>query len=117
MSDSAPGWLRALLPEGPSEEVAMAPIGKHEPLGASLLSQTLWSAPPNALRQLRRAKRMNLEPVGTVLGVSGATIWRWENGRPKSVPNVAQAAVLAELYGVTVEEIATMFRGHDEAAV
>lgn len=71
---------------------------------------------PNTLRKLRRAKRLTLKAVSAQIGVSEPTIWRWENEVPGRVPNVTQASALADLYGVTVEEIAAMFASAPDAS-
>ena len=71
---------------------------------------------PNTLRKLRREKRLTLKAVSAQIGVSEPTIWRWENEVPGRVPNVTQASALADIYGVTVEQIAAMFSNAPDAS-
>ena len=57
----------------------------------------------NFLTQLRTEKRLSQAEVGKLLGVTNKAVSKWENGATK--PNTKLLPMLANLYGVSVEEL------------
>lgn len=55
------------------------------------------------LKERRAALKMTQEEVAKAIGVSGLSIWHYENGNFK--PKYEAAKALAALYGCTIEEI------------
>lgn len=55
------------------------------------------------LESLRKQSEQSQEGVARVLGVTSKTYWRWEKGF--SVPPTTAVSKLAELYGVSGQEI------------
>lgn len=53
--------------------------------------------------ELRRAKHMTQEDVGTAIGVSAAAVSKWETGQ--SYPDIVLLPRLARLLGVTVDDL------------
>lgn len=62
-------------------------------------------------KQIRKEKHLTQKEVADVLGVTHATISNWERGL--NLPETPMAKKVAELYGVTVDELLT---GRREAA-
>lgn len=62
------------------------------------------------LRTLRQLRRLSLEEVAERIGVSRQAAAKWESG--ESAPDLANCAALAELYGVTLDDLVR----HDEGA-
>lgn len=56
------------------------------------------------LKALRRLHRLTLEEVAGRIGVSRQACAKWESG--ESAPDLANCAALAELYGVTLDDLA-----------
>lgn len=54
--------------------------------------------------QARLGRKVNPDEVGQILGVTGVTVGRWENG--KRMPTLEQIDRLAALYGTTPEWLA-----------
>ena len=57
----------------------------------------------NFLTQLRNEKGLSQAEVGNLLGVTNKAVSKWENGATK--PNTKLLPMLANLYGVSVEEL------------
>ena len=57
----------------------------------------------NFLCSLRTEKGLSQSQLGTMLGVTNKAVSKWENGRAK--PNTSLLPKLAEILGVTVEEL------------
>lgn len=55
------------------------------------------------LKEIRKEKKLSTEAVGRQLGVSHVTILNWERG--KSEPGASAVIALADVYGVSAEEI------------
>lgn len=69
---------------------------------------------PTRLRRLRNATRLSQVKVAKVLGISGPSIAQWEIGRSK--PSLDRLPLLAELYGVTLEELCGTDLGDPQSA-
>lgn len=63
------------------------------------------------LKALRLAGRLTLEEVAERIGVSRQAAAKWENG--ETVPDLSNCAALADLYGVSLDDLA---RYDEEAA-
>ncbi len=61
------------------------------------------------LLTLRKRNHYSQEDVAAAVGVSRQTIAKWECG--ESTPDISYAAKLAELYGVTLDELVTFREG------
>lgn len=85
----------AELPVGPALE---AP---REPLGVKL-------------NRLRRERGLTLAQVASVLGVSKPTVWAWEKGKARPLPDRIEA--IAEVLGVSARELEERI-GDDQHAV
>ena len=57
------------------------------------------------LRRLRRQRRLSLAEAARLLGKSRSTIWRYENDKVNM--SAATLLQLAELYGVSVDQLTT----------
>lgn len=57
------------------------------------------------LRRLRRQRRLSLAEVAGLLGKSRSTVWRYENDKINM--SAATLLQLAELYGVSVDQLTT----------
>jgi len=57
----------------------------------------------NAMRAQRLLSNKTLLQVEKDTGISNASISRWETG--KVIPNVEDCIILAEYYGVTLDEL------------
>ncbi|MEO1221190.1 MAG: helix-turn-helix domain-containing protein, partial [Pseudomonadota bacterium] len=55
------------------------------------------------LNQLRRERSLTLEQVANALGVSKPTVWAWEKGKAKPLPE--RIAAIAEVLGVSESEL------------
>lgn len=55
------------------------------------------------LRIERAKKRMTQEQVAKAIGASQAAVQKWESG--ESVPLIEAVALLAQLYGTTVDDL------------
>ena len=55
------------------------------------------------LRELRGHSRLTLEQVAERVGVTRQAVAKWESG--ESVPDVANCTALAQLYGVTLDDL------------
>ena len=57
------------------------------------------------LRRLRRQRGLSLAEAASLLGKSRSTIWRYENDKVNM--SAATLLQLAELYGVSVDQLTT----------
>lgn len=67
-----------------------------------------------ALGRLRRAKGLTLADVADALKVSKPTVWAWEKGKARPLPERLDA--LAEVLGAPREELATIAHGPSRGA-
>jgi len=56
------------------------------------------------LNRLRRERSLTLDQVATALGVSKPTVWAWEKGKAKPIPERIQG--IAEVLGVSISDLA-----------
>lgn len=56
-----------------------------------------------AIRELREAARMKQETLAKLVGVKPPSVSAWENG--KSMPTVENVLKLADIFGVTTDEV------------
>jgi len=54
---------------------------------------------------LRRMRRVSQQELADALGVSRVTIWKWETGRAAPQLTPRQYKKLAEVLGISLEEI------------
>ena len=59
------------------------------------------------LNRLRRERGLTLAQVASVLGVSKPTVWAWEKGKARPVPD--RIAAIADVLGVAVHELEERF--------
>ena len=57
------------------------------------------------LRRLRRQRHLDLTEAAAMIGKSRSTLWRYENGQTNM--SAATLLQLAELYGVTADQLST----------
>lgn len=57
------------------------------------------------LRRLRRQRKLGLDDVAALIGKSRSTVWRYEND--KTNMSAATLILLAEIYGVAVDQLTT----------
>lgn len=57
----------------------------------------------NRLRTLRTSRRLSRQTLAETMGVSITTIYKWENGFAQ--PNIQAMGRLADLFGVTMDEL------------
>lgn len=57
------------------------------------------------LAKHRRARGLSQEAMGSELGFTGQTIWRWENG--KQTPRIKDAKHVSEKTGIPVADLMT----------
>lgn len=62
-----------------------------------------WERFSVKLRRLRRRRGLTLEQVAHALDVSKPTVWAWENGKCRPLPN--RMAAIAEVLGADVAEL------------
>lgn len=58
----------------------------------------------NRLNRLRREKGMTLDQVASALGVSKPTVWAWEKGKAKPIPERIEG--IAQVLGVAASDLA-----------
>ena len=85
----------AELPVGPALEAPPEPLGVK-------------------LNRLRRERGLTLAQVASVLGVSKPTVWAWEKGKARPLPDRIEA--IAEVLGVSARELEERI-GDDQHAV
>ena len=54
-------------------------------------------------REARRARRLSMQSAATALGVSIATLGRWERG--ETSPDAVHLRAMSELYGVSADTL------------
>ncbi len=75
-------------------------------LGASAANMVMGGAAFGAkLNRLRRERGLTLADVANVLGVSKPTVWAWEKGKARPLPDRLQA--IADALGVELAELHT----------
>ena len=79
------------------EEPAQAP----EPARGFAVSGQSFGA---RLNRLRREKSLTLDQVANALGVSKPTVWAWEKGKAKPIPERIEG--IAEVLGVSISDLA-----------
>ena len=57
----------------------------------------------SALRRLRLERRLTIEQVATICGVTKQAIGRWEKG--ETLPTLEKVWILSDYYGVSVAEV------------
>ena len=67
------------------------------------------------LKRLRRERGMTLANVADALGVSKPTVWAWEKGKARPVPNRLEA--IAEVLGVPESELSDASQSGEVAAI
>lgn len=55
------------------------------------------------LKQLRKKKKLTIMNLGKIIGVSKASIIKWEHG--EYIPTVDHLVSLSELYNVPIDEL------------
>ena len=88
--------------EGAAVSAPQAPARRTEPLGTKL-------------NRLRREQGKTLAEVADYLGVSKPTVWAWEKGKAKPIPERREA--IAAALGVDVAEIVDVATPHDAEPV
>jgi transcriptional regulator with XRE-family HTH domain len=86
----AAAQLQGLAPSGPGH-TALRAAGTHEALGPRL-------------NRLRREAGLTLADVAAALGVSKPTVWAWEKGKARPLPERLDA--IAAALGIAPEELA-----------
>ena len=85
---------------------------KSEPLGASstpvaprvFSKKSIGAGLGPQLNRLRRERSLTLEQVANALGVSKPTVWAWEKGKARPLPE--RIAAIAEVLGVSESDLA-----------
>ncbi len=67
------------------------------------------------LSRLRKERNLTLAQVADFLGVSKPTVWAWEKGKARPLPD--RLASIAEVLGISVEELSGATMPDDSAAV
>lgn len=92
--------------EQPLDARALAALQLRSSKPANAVGAPL-EAPPEPLgaklNRLRRERGLTLAQVAEVLGVSKPTVWAWEKGKARPLPD--RIAPIAEVLGVGVEEL------------
>lgn len=95
---------------------ALAAAQLRSPLGDGQSSQNRFSSPGSTprgspgpafgatLNRLRRERGLTLADIASALGVSKPTVWAWEKGKAKPVPERLDA--IAAVLGVSREDLA-----------
>ncbi|MGB3471660.1 MAG: helix-turn-helix transcriptional regulator [Erythrobacter sp.] len=87
--------LRAGLPDALQDRA----IGSHRELQARAPSEPLGIK----LNRLRRERGLTLAQVASVLDVSKPTVWAWEKGKARPLPD--RMGQIAEVLGVSVQDL------------
>lgn len=82
---------------------AAAPPAGAGPLAGAGMSDTLGPALGAKLNRLRRERGLTLADIAARLGVSKPTVWAWEKGKARPVPERMEA--IAAALGVSAEEL------------
>jgi transcriptional regulator with XRE-family HTH domain len=59
----------------------------------------------SALKAYRKARKLTLRDMGREFGVTGQTIWRWENGA--RAPRSRELPVISEKTGIPIADLVT----------
>ena len=86
-----------------SAALAAAPPAGAGPLAGAGMSDTLGPALGAKLNRLRRERGLTLADIAARLGVSKPTVWAWEKGKARPVPERMEA--IAAALGVNAEEL------------
>lgn len=86
-------------------------LGDDRPRLTHYRSMESW---PTRLKRLRTATRMSQAKVAKALKIAAPSVAQWEIGRSK--PSLDRLPALAELYGVSLEEICGTDLGSPDAA-
>lgn len=57
----------------------------------------------NALRRLRVERRLTIEQVASICGVTKQAVGRWEKG--ETLPTIDKVWILSDFFGVSVAEV------------
>lgn len=87
----------------PLPQAAVSAIRLRSPSHESAPRTEAPKGLPGRLIRLRRAKGLSRAEMSEQMGISKATIWAWETGR--STPRHANLIMLAELFGLTVQQL------------
>jgi len=77
------------------------------------MDATTQKADISPLKAARKARKLTQLKVAELIGVTSSSVTQWETG--KTVPTDENLLRLAEVYGLTVEEIAAMLPAGDAA--
>ncbi len=90
--------------------------------GASSAQPPAWQPPPAMvdplgvrLNRLRRERGLTLAQVASALGVSKPTVWAWEKGKARPLPERIEA--IAQVLGVEASELEVMGQVGEGSAV
>jgi transcriptional regulator with XRE-family HTH domain len=56
-----------------------------------------------ALKRYRKAHKLTLDEMGRELGVTGQTVWRYENGR--RMPRPRELPIISEKTGIPIADL------------
>lgn len=99
----------AVLPQtgAPSKPVLSGSIDRLDRIGGEAFG--------SQINRLRRERGMTLADVADALGVSKPTVWAWEKGKARPLPE--RIGAIAQVLGVSEQELATSIEtpsaGHD----
>jgi len=82
------------LGAGPQTDIGAPPAAQAKPLGGGIAMPL-----GGKLNRLRREKGLTLAQIAEALGVSKPTVWAWEKGKARPLPERIDA--IAEILGVT----------------
>lgn len=68
----------------------------------------------SALKRYRQQRKLTLDELGRELGVTGQTIWRYENG--KRTPRPRELPVISEKTGIPIADLVVPARSESAAA-
>ena len=57
----------------------------------------------SALKVYRKARKLTLGEMGREFGVTGQTVWRWENGR--RAPRTSELPIISEKTGIPIADL------------
>lgn len=100
------GLLFGCAFEQPLSEQAMAAVQlRADPAAAGVGPSLEAPTEPlgSKLNRLRRERGLTLAQVATVLGVSKPTVWAWEKGKARPLPD--RLGAIAQVLGVEVKEL------------
>ena len=82
------------LGAGPQTDIGTRPVAQAKPLDSGIATPL-----GGKLNHLRREKGLTLAQIAEALGVSKPTVWAWEKGKARPLPERIDA--IAEILGVT----------------